>query len=68
VRLAGPESNTCKSLLWGSQPDAEWVEGASMNTPAVKKLVFKLATTQALLLVVAFVAAAVAGGFFDGPG
>jgi hypothetical protein len=39
-----------------------------MNTSAVRKLAFKLATTQALLLVCAFVAAAVAGGFFDGPG
>jgi hypothetical protein len=39
-----------------------------MNTPAVRRLVFKLATTQAVLLVFAFVAAAVAGGFFDGPG
>jgi hypothetical protein len=68
VLLARLESNTRKSLLWGTHQEAEWAEDASMNTPAVKKLVFKLATTQALLLVVAFVAAAVAGGFFDGPG
>jgi hypothetical protein len=39
-----------------------------MNTSAVRKLAFKLATAQAMLLVFAFVVAAVAGGFFDGAG